>query len=179
MGYTEAYTDLTFVTTDASFSTPTDLSFNPKQYTFYKQIEKNLNALNEPINENVRQIQINTYYYKRYKSENQLLYFINIVLVFVIIISFIKKKNPFIDEFAYSIIIGTILGLSILYIIYNLWIIINKDDKNYDEHNYKDTSNIQPGGHSHSESVNNLCLDYSVPDTLINTIDIDNLMSFL
>jgi len=175
------YSGISFVITDAPFSTPTDLSFNPNQYTFYKQVEKNLTALNRPINENVKQIQINTYYYKRYKSENHLLYFINIVLVFVIIISLIKKKFPFIDDYAYSIIIGTILALSILYIIYNLWILMGKDDKNYDEHNYIDTSNIQPGGHNFtdSDSVNDSCLDKSVPDALINTVDIDNLMSFL
>ena len=95
------YNNISFVKTDASFSTPTDLSFNPNQYTFYKQVEKNLTALNKPINENVKQIQINTYYYKRYKSENQLLYFINIVLVFVIIISFIKKVTST-DSCSYS-----------------------------------------------------------------------------
>jgi hypothetical protein len=173
------YSDISFVTTDASFSTPTDLSFNPNQYKLYKQIEKNFNALNESTNENVRQIQINTYYYKRYKSENQLLYFIIIVLVFVIVISFIKKRYPFIDDLAYSIIIGTILALSIIYIIYNLWIILNKDDKNYDEHKYDYTSNIRTGDHDSSESVNNLCLDYSEPDTLINNVDVDDLMSFI
>ena len=175
------YNNISFVETDASFSTPTDLSFNPNQYTFYKKIEKNLTSLNEPINENVKQIQINTYYYKRYKSENQLLYFINIVLVFVIIISFIKRKFPFIDNYAYSIIIGTILALSILYIVYNLWIILGKDDKNYDEHNYIHTSNIQSGDHnlSNSELINESCLDNSVPDTINDMIDIDNLMSFL
>jgi hypothetical protein len=174
------YNNISFVKTDASFSTPTDLSFNPNQNTFYKQVEKNLTALNEPINENVKQIQINTYYYKRYKSENQLLYFINIVLVFVIIISFMKKKFPFIDDFAYSIIIGTILALSILYIIYNLWIIFNKDDKNYDEYNYLYTS-TQTGDHnlSDSELINESCLDKSIPDAINDTIDIDNLMSFL
>jgi hypothetical protein len=175
------YSDISFVKTDPLFSPPSDLSFNPNQYNFYKQVEKNLTALNEPINENVKQIQINTYYYKRYKSENQLLYFINIVLVFVIIISFIKKKFPFIDDYAYSIIIGTILALSILYIIYNLWIILNKDDKNYDEYNYLYTSNIRTGDHnlSDSELINESCLNNSVPDTINNTVDIDNLMSFL
>lgn len=172
------YNNISFVKTDASFSTPSDLSFNPNQYSFYKQVEKNLTALNEPINEHVKQIQINTYYYKRYKSENQLLYFINIVLVFVIIISFMKKKIPFIDDFAYSIIIGSILGLSILYIVYNLWIILNKDDKNYDEYNYLYTS-TRTGDHNLSDSANESCLDDSVPDTINNTIDIDNLMSFL
>lgn len=175
------YSGISFVTTDAPFSTPTDLSFNPNQYTFYKQVEKNLTALNRPINENVKQIQINTYYYKRYKSENHLLYFINIVLVFVIIISLIKKKFPFIDDYAYSIIIGTILALSILYIVYNLWIILGKDDKNYDEHNYIDTSNIQSGDHNLSNSglINESCLDNSVADTINNTVDMDHLMSFL
>ena len=119
--YTEAYTDVSFVTTDASFATPSDMTFNSNQYNFYKKVEKNLNALSKTSNEHVKQIQINTYYYKRYKDENKLLYFIMVVLLFVIIITLIKKYFPFLDDLAYSIIIGSILGLSIIYIMYSLY----------------------------------------------------------
>uniref|UniRef100_A0A6C0D1K9 Uncharacterized protein n=1 Tax=viral metagenome TaxID=1070528 RepID=A0A6C0D1K9_9ZZZZ len=177
--YTEAYTDVSFVTTDASFGTPSDMTFNANQYTFYKSVEKNLNALSQTSNENVKQIQINTYYYKRYKAENQLLYFIMIVLLFVIIITLIKKNYPFLDDLAYSIIIGSILGLSIIYIVYSLWIIMNKDSSNYDENEYSYSTNNITSGPDRSNTLNDSCLDSIIPDVPIQTVNTDKLMSSL
>jgi hypothetical protein len=177
--YTEAYTDVSFVTTDASFATPSDMTFNSKQYNFYKKVEKNLNALSKTSNEHVKQIQINTYYYKRYKAENQLLYFIMVVLLFVIIITLIKKYFPFLDDLAYSIIIGSILGLSIIYIVYSLWIIMNKDSSNYDENNYAYTTSNIKSGLDRANTLNNSCLDNYIPDLPIEKVDVDNLMSSL
>jgi hypothetical protein len=184
MGYTEAFTEayknVTFVTTDASFATPSDMTFNSKQYNFYKGVEKNMNALSKTSNENVKQIRINTYYYKRYKAENQLLYFIMVILLFVIIITLIKKYYPFLDDLAYSIIIGSILGLSIIYIVYSLWIIMNKDSSNYDENNndYTYTNNITSGP-DQTNSLNSSCLDTYIPELPIETVNMDNLMSSL
>jgi hypothetical protein len=173
------YSDISFVKTDASFSTPSDLKFNPEQMAFYKKVEKNMNALSQTTNQHLKQIQINTYYYKRYKAENQLLYFIMIVLIFVIIISLIKNKFPFLDDVAYSIIIGTILGLSIIYIVYSVWIIIQKDDKNYDENAYSYmTKNIKSGTDT-SDFTNDSCLDTILPDIPIQSLDLDNLISSL
>lgn len=187
MGYTEAYTDISFVTTDASFSTPSDMIFNPNQYKFYEKVEKNLSALSKTTNDHVKQIQINTYYYKRYKSENQLLYFIMVILLFVIIISLIKKKYSFLDDFAYSIIIGSILGLSIIYIVYSLWIIMNKDDSNYDEtdHSYitnKMSSNTEEGegeGPNSADTIKDKCLDTTASQLPIPPVNMDHLVSSL
>jgi hypothetical protein len=105
-----------------------------------------------------------------------------VVLLFVIIISLIKKYYPFLDDLAYSIIIGTILGLSIIYIVHSLWIIMNKDDSNYDENNYSySTNNIKSGSRRETDSIdiNNACLDSIVPDVPIKKIDKDYLLSFL
>jgi len=177
--YTEGYTDISFVTTDASFATPSDMTFNSNQYNFYKKVEKKMNALSKISNENVKQIQINTYYYKRYKAENQLLYFIMVVLLFVIIITLIKKYYPFLDDLSYSIIIGSILGLSIIYIVYSLWIIINKDSLNYDEKTYSYNTNNITSGLSRSNTLKDSCLDSYIPELPVQTINTDNLMSSL
>lgn len=178
-GYTEGYTNIPFVTTDATFATPSDMTFNSVQHNFYKKVEKNLSALTKTSNEHVKQIQINTYYYKRYKAENQLLYFIMVVLLFVIIITLIKKYYPFLDDLAYSIIIGSILGLSIIYIVYSLWIIINKDSLNYDENEYLYNTNNIKSGLDPSNTLKNSCLDNIVPEIPFETVNTDNLMSSL
>ena len=109
------------------------MSINPNQIKFYSQVNDNLTSKQ---NDNLRQVQINTYYYKRYKSENQLLYFIMIVCVIIIIIALIKQRLPFLDDFAYSIIIGIILSISFIYILSSLWRLLYKDNHNYDEDQY-------------------------------------------
>lgn len=121
---------------DFSFNSPNDAKFNPNQYKLYNQMNKSLDYLNKPINEDLKQIRINTYYYKRYKSENHILYFIMIILFIVIIISIIKKRMPFLDDVAYSIIVGGILALSLIYISICLYKLMIKDNHNYDEDDY-------------------------------------------
>jgi hypothetical protein len=118
----------------------------PKQNKFYNQVN---DYLTSKKNDHLRQVQINTYYYKRYKSENQLLYFIMIVCVIIIVIAIIKSRVPFFDDYAYSIIIGIILSFSLMYILYSLWCLVYKDNHNYDEDQYlfntmklSDTSDI-------------------------------------
>jgi hypothetical protein len=105
----------------------------PKQNKFYNQVN---DYLTSKKNDHLRQVQINTYYYKRYKSENELLYFIMISCIIIIIIALIKQRVPFFDDYAYSIIIGIILSFSFMYIVYSLWCLIYKDNHNYDEDQY-------------------------------------------
>ena len=119
-------------TSPMSPSSNSDIS---NEYHFYSQVNDSLEELNEPIDNKLKQIQINTYYYKKYKSENQILYFIIIVLVVIILISLIKTVLPFIDV-VYSIIVSIILGFSLVYIIYSLWLLVNKDNQNFDEDSY-------------------------------------------
>jgi len=92
---------------------------------------------NKHFSEDLKQVQVNTYYYKRYKSENYILYFIMFMCFIIISIALIKKKMPFFDDLSYSIIVATIMGLSLLYIVYCINILIHKDAVNYDEHDYK------------------------------------------
>lgn len=133
--------------------------YNQKQSRFYNQIQSNINSLKMPINDDLKQIQVNTYFYKKYKAENNILYFIIIILVIIIIISIIKKKFPFLDDLSYSIIIGIILGFSLLYIIYLLWNIINKDHQNYDEYYYDQYNyNYDENGNDISNNTNLSCL---------------------
>jgi hypothetical protein len=125
------------------------------EINLYNELTDSVKKLNKPINEQLRQVQINTYYYKRHKSENQILYFIMIVFVIIIFIAVIKKSFPFFDDYAYSIIVGTIFAFSILYVVYSIYLLMYKDDHNYDEDNYKFNSTIPISDNS---NINYDCL---------------------
>ena len=83
--------------------------------------------------ENTQVSKMNTYAYKKYKSQNAILAFIIIVCVIIILLSLIQKRYPYFDETAYIITIGIILGLSIIYITMKIINIYMRDDTNFDE----------------------------------------------
>ena len=175
-----SYLDIFYnVTNDRNFSIPDDSVFNSRQNNFYIQANNAIKKLiNEPYKEDLKQIKINTYYYKRYKSENELLHFVMFVFVVLICFALIKKRVPFIDDFAYFIIIGIILGLSFLYIIYKLWLLMNKDDFNYDEILFPSQKSSGGNGNDMDKSLNlNLC---GVPEIDISgdEFDFSNILDF-
>ncbi len=124
----------------------------------------NANNINKDkhLNEHLKQVQVNTYYYKRYKSENRLLYFIMFICFIIISIALIKRKMPFFDDLSYSIIVGIILGLSLLYIGYNIYLLMHKDNINYDEDDYKFNPNSKTN--VDDKDVNYKCLKYEPID---------------
>lgn len=112
------------------------------------------------LNEDLKKVQVNTYYYKRYKSENQILYFIMFVCFIIISIALIKKKLRSFDDLSYSIIVGIIIALSLFYIAYSIYLLTYKDEVNYDEDNYPYTSKrmYDISGSDISGNVNYACL---------------------
>lgn len=87
-----------------------------------------------PHEEVVNQIRWNTYYYKKYRQQTHLLFFIICICVLMIVLS--KLRSAYFDEKAYSLVIGIILGVTFIYMLYGLWDILLKDDKNFDEYDY-------------------------------------------
>jgi hypothetical protein len=112
------------------------------------------------LNEDLKKVQVNTYYYKRYKSENQILYFIMFVCFIIISIALIKKKLISFDDLSYAIIVGIIITLSLFYISYSIYLLTYKDEVNYDEDNYPYTSKrmYDISGSDISVNVNYDCL---------------------
>ena len=88
----------------------------------------------------------NTYYYKKYKSQNNILLFIIGVCVLIIMLKLIHKGYPFFDDRSYLIMVGIIIGLSILIVSYLLFIIYYKDNSNFDEidYGYYNNNKINP-----------------------------------
>jgi hypothetical protein len=117
------------------------------------------------LNEDLKTVQVNTYYYKRYKSENQILYFIMFVCFIIISIALIKKKLTSFDDLSYSIIVGIIIVLSLFYILHSIYLLTFKDELNYDEDNYQYTSKrmYDISGSDISGNVNYLCLKKEFP----------------
>ena len=110
--------------------------------------------IDKHLNEDLKKVQVNTYYYKRYKSENQILYFVMVTCFIIILIAFIKKKLAYFDDLSYSIIIAIIMTLSLSYILYSIYLLTYKDEVNYDEDNYQYTSKHMNA----SGNINDECL---------------------
>jgi hypothetical protein len=164
---------------DPLFISEVDSVFNPKQAQFYNEVNDSLKSLTQPVNEQLKKIQVNTYYYKRYKSENNILYVVICILVLIIVLSLIRKNYPFFDDVSYSVIVGTILAFLLIYIVYSIWKLFYKDQLNYDEHDYGNMSmNTITSGSNDSNSsecnrttLNNIDISY-------NVYNLKNLISF-
>jgi hypothetical protein len=124
------------------------------------------------LNEDLKKVQVNTYYYKRYKSENQILYFIMFICFIIISIALIKKKITSFDDLSYSIIVGIIITLSLFYISYSIYLLIYKDEVNYDEDNYPYTSKrmYDISGSDISGNVNYDCLKTDFSYNFMNNV---------
>ena len=128
--------------------------------------------INRHLNEDLKKVQVNTYYYKRYKSENQILYFIMFTSFVIILIALIKKKLTYFDDISYSIIVGIIMVLALSYILYSVYLLTYKDEVNYDEDNYPYTSKrmYDISGSDISGNVNYDCLRSDSSYNFINNI---------
>jgi hypothetical protein len=126
------YSDYSTNTNSSVQLIPYDIS---KQTAFYQDVQ---NILSE---DNYSSIKWNTYYYKRYKALNSVLYFIMIICIILIFLTLIKKSNPYFDDKSYSIIVGVVLALSVIYIVKQLWSIMFRDKQNFDEYDYSFNTN--------------------------------------
>jgi hypothetical protein len=164
---------------DPLFESDVDSVFNPKQAQFYNEMNTSLKDLSKPVNEQLKQIQVNTYYYKRYKSENNILYVVIGILVLIIVISLIRNNYPFFDDMSYSIIVGIILAGLLLYIVSSIWKLFYKDKLNYDEIDYGDMSSddIVSGSNDNNSSECDRT-SYNDTDISFNVSNLKNLINF-
>jgi amino acid permease len=96
---------------------------------------KMYNIANEP-NQDILAARWNTYYYKKYKSQNNILLFIIGICALIIILKLIHKSYPFFDNKSYTVLVGIILGITVIIVGYLLWNILYKDSSNFDEFDY-------------------------------------------
>jgi amino acid permease len=164
---------------DPLFISDVDSVYNPKQAQFYNETSDSLKKLTKPVNEQLKKIHVNTYYYKRYKSENNILYVVIAILILIIILSMIRKKYPIFDDTSYSIIVGIILAILLIYIVYSIWKLFYKDELNYDEYNYGTMSSddITSGSNDYNSSECNRSTSNN-RDISYNVTNLKNLVRF-
>ena len=104
--------------------------------TYYDLLNSKIYNIANETNEDVLIARWNTYYYKKYQSQNNLLLFIIGVCVVIIVLKLINRNVPYFDRTSYLTILGIILALSIVVIFYKLVNIYYKDDRNFDEVDY-------------------------------------------
>ncbi len=114
---------------------------NPTYYgdqtqQFYNTVYDTVNNKNKDVDKTKELVLSNIYSYKKTKAHNKLLFVIIGVCVLLIIISIINKTYTLVDDNMYGFIVGTILGLTLIYMGYSLWVFSFRDSKNYDEYDY-------------------------------------------
>ena len=116
-----------------------------------------------PYNKVISEIRWNTYYYKKYRQQTKLLVFIIFICIIMVILTNLRKRYSYFDEKSYTLIIGTILAFAFIYLVYGLWDLSIKDDKNFDEYNY----GVYGGGGG----------NYNVPEYDSQDVDLSNCMT--
>ena len=96
------------------------------------------------VNENNRMTEINTYYIKRYQVQNNLLYFIIKLNVFIIILTLINNSfSTILPDLIYAAIVGLTAAYGFITLCWRLYDIYVRNDRNfdeYDQHKFSKTS---------------------------------------
>jgi uncharacterized membrane protein (DUF485 family) len=123
----------------------------------YKNVtKKRYNDYLQDIHNKQKNVEINTYHIKKYRKQKHLLYIILIICLIIVFVSYLKNRyDSYFDDYAYSSIIGIILGISFIIILYVLWDIYLRDNVNFDEYDpifYKFDYDIDANNGEGSES---------------------------
>lgn len=98
--------------------------------------KRNYKYLEGVVNDK-KQIEIYNYYYQKNKTQQNILYYLFIVCVIVIILTYINIHfNVFLTDTIYSIIVGIIGSLYIIYFIYSFYDILIRDNTNFNEYDF-------------------------------------------
>lgn len=98
--------------------------------------KRNFKYLEGVVNDK-KQIEIYNYYYNKNKTQQNILYYLFIICIIVIILTYINLHfNFFLNDAIYSIIVGLIFSLYVIYFIYSFYDIVIRDDINFNEYNF-------------------------------------------
>ena len=94
-----------------------------------------IEKLNNEINEKERNLEINTYYEKKYAKQYKVIINVVILLSVILAISFFFKVG-LLGEKIFISIIGLLLAFSVIYISYEVYDIFMRDNHDFDEYKY-------------------------------------------
>ena len=99
-----------------------------------------ISELDNEINEKERNLEINTYYEKKYTKQYKVIRNVVILLSIILAISALFKSG-ILGEKTFISIIGILLAFSVIYISYEVYDIFMRDNHNFDEYKYYTRSN--------------------------------------
>ena len=107
----------------------------------YNTLKRRNKHLTNDLDKNFKKNQLYTYYYKKNKSQLTILYNLILVIVFLIILTFLNNHVKFIiNDLLYGIIVGVVIALFSIYIFYQLFDILMRDNINFDEYSFLSVS---------------------------------------
>jgi len=139
------------------------------QETVLKMVEDQLNKSKDYANsiENsnmnqMRMVEINSYYSKRYHHHTSLIKILIIVSVLVLIVILLKKYD-IISQDVSDIIISIILFISVIVFVVKVYDLMKRNDMNYDEYDVKIPKPSNDGSSSSSSGNKNKSSSLSLP----------------
>ena len=139
--------------------------------THYEHLNEVVSNVAEKPNQDIEIARWNTFYYKKYKAQNNLLLFIIGVCVFVIILKLLRKGYPYFDQTSYLTVLGITIGLAAAVIIFAIKDIYYKDDMNFDEidFGYQDLNQESNPARNKMQKVNSDYSAYTAKDVCLKT----------
>jgi len=129
------------------------------------QLNKSKDYANSIENSNMNQmrmVEINSYYSKRYHHHTSLIKILIIVSVLVLIVILLKKYD-IISQDVSDIIISIILFISVIVFVVKVYDLMKRNDMNYDEYDVKIPKPSNDGSSSSSSGNNNKSSSLSLP----------------
>ncbi len=99
------------------------------------EAKKRLRAIEEQKNNNLRLVEINTYYGQRYGDHASMMKWIVIVCIPVIVLALLHKFNILPDSI-YSALLVIVLVLSLILLFWKFVYLVSHDNMNYQEYNW-------------------------------------------
>jgi hypothetical protein len=101
----------------------------------HSELKKNISNLKSEINNNKRNLEVNTYYEKKYKRQNEIARNIVILLCFTLLGAFIFKISIF-NEFIFIFFIAIMMTIIFFYSVYSAYDMYMRDDIDFDSYRY-------------------------------------------
>lgn len=122
--------------------------------------KKRLEYLEEEKNNKIRLVEINSYYGDKYAEHSNLMKIIICTLIPVILLAFLNNKG-FLPNMVYHILVGIISLIGAYFFWMRFVSIMNRDNMNYQEYNWKFDPNAVPTSTSTTSSTEDPWLSQS------------------
>ena len=107
------------------------------------EAKKRLEAIQQQRNNNLRLVEINTYYGQRYNDQSSMMKWIILICIPVILLALLNKYG-ILPTRIYAVLLGIILALSIIFLSWKFIYLISHDNMNYQEYTWNVNTDKYP-----------------------------------